>query len=110
LPAVLREDHLMRMIRQLAAALARIAGLRKAALLDQAEEELDAAMASLGGIDPRLAEASDAAVLAALVRDPARREALSRLLAERAENLEARGEPVRAEAARGKSRALASPG
>jgi hypothetical protein len=80
---MLRDDHLMRMIRQLAAALARIAGLRKAALLDQAEEELRQAFASLGGIDPRLAAEGDPAVLLQLVHDPERREALARLLEER---------------------------
>ncbi|MEI7703427.1 MAG: peptidylprolyl isomerase [Deltaproteobacteria bacterium] len=41
---VLRDDHLMRMIRQLA----------------QARDELDAAFASFGGIDPRLAREGDA--------------------------------------------------
>jgi hypothetical protein len=80
---VLRDDHIMRMVRQLAAALARIAGLRKAALLDQAEEELRQAFASLGGIDPRLAEEGDPAVLLPLVLDPRRREALASLLEER---------------------------
>lgn len=80
---MLRDDHLMRMIRQLAAALARIAGLRKAALLDQAEEELRQAFASLGGIDPRLAAEGDPAVLLQLVHDPERREMLARLLEER---------------------------
>ncbi len=73
----------MRMIRQLAEALARLAGLRKAGLLDQAAEELDAAFASLGGIDPRLARDGDAALLVSLAQDPARREALTRLLEER---------------------------
>jgi hypothetical protein len=71
------------MIRQLAEALARIAGLRRAGMLDEAAEELDAAFASLGGIDPRLARDGDPAVLLQLVQDPARREALARLLEER---------------------------
>jgi len=79
---VLRDDYLMRMIRQLADALARISGLRQAGQLDQAEEELDAALAALG-IDPRLVGAADTAFLLSLVQDPARREALARLLAER---------------------------
>lgn len=83
LPDVLRDDHVMRMVRQLAEALARIAGLRKAALLDQAEEELRQAFSSLGGIDPRLAAEGDPAVLLPLVLDPRRREALARLIEER---------------------------
>jgi hypothetical protein len=80
---VLRDDYVMRMVRQLTEALARLAGLRKAGLLDQAAEELDAAFASLGGIDPRLARDGDAALLLSLVQDPARREAMARLLEER---------------------------
>ncbi len=80
---VLRDDYLMRLVRQLADALARIAGLRKAGLLDQASQELDAAFASLGGIDPLLVRDGDAAFLLSLVQDPARRETLARLLEER---------------------------
>jgi hypothetical protein len=110
LPRVIRDDYLMRMVNQLAAALARIAGLRRAALLEQAAEEMDAAVASLGGIDPRLAEGSDGPLLAALVTDPARREALARLLEEQAEILLARGETARARTTREKARALAPSG
>jgi len=73
----------MRMVRQLTEALARLAGLRKAGLLDQAAEELDAAFASIGGIDPRLVRDGDAGLLLSLVQDPSRREALRRLLEER---------------------------
>ena len=80
---MIRDDYLMRLVRQLAEALARIAGLRKAGLLDQAGEELDAAFASLGGIDPLLARDGDAAFLLSLVQDPSRREAMARLLEER---------------------------
>ena len=83
LPGVLRDDYLMRMLRQLAEALARISGLRNAGLLDQAAAELDAAFASLGGIDPRLVRDGDAPFLLSLVQDPSRREALARLLEER---------------------------
>ena len=54
---MLHDDYVMRMVRQLTEALARLAGLRKAGLLDQAAEELDAAFASLGGIDPLLQSA-----------------------------------------------------
>jgi hypothetical protein len=83
LGGVLRDDYLMRLVRQLAEALARIAGLRQAGLLDQAAAELDAAFASLGGIDPLLARHGDAALLLSAVQDPSRREALARLLEER---------------------------
>jgi hypothetical protein len=80
---VLRDDYLMRLVRQLADALARIAGLRKAGLLEEAANELDTAFASLGGIDPLLVRDGDANFLLSLVQDPARREALGRLLEER---------------------------
>ena len=86
---MLRDDWVMRMVRQLAAALARIAGLRQAGLLDEAAETLDEAFTQLG-VDPRLAGAADAATLLALTSDPARREALARLLAERDALREAR--------------------
>lgn len=81
--SVLHDDYVMRMVRQLTEALARLAGLRKAGLLDQAAEELDAAFASLGGVDPRLLRDGDPALLLSLVQDPARREAVARLLEER---------------------------
>ena len=88
---MIREDFVMRMVRQLAAALARIAGLRRAGLLEEAAQELDAAFASLGGIDPLLVRDGDATFLLSLVQDPARREALSRLLEERDALRAARG-------------------
>jgi len=90
---VLRDDYLMRLVRQLAEALARVAGLRKAGLLDQAAAELDAAFASLGGIDPLLVRDGDATFLLSLVQDPSRREALARLLEERDAIRAARGAP-----------------
>jgi hypothetical protein len=80
---VLRDDYVMRMVRKLSEALARLAGLRAAGQLDQAAEELDAAFASLGGIDPRLAREADAGLLLSLVQDPSRRQAVARLLEER---------------------------
>ena len=80
----------MRMVRQLAAALARIAGLRNAGLLDEAAEKLDEAFAELG-VDPKLAGSADAALLLGLTADPARREALRRLLEERDALAAARG-------------------
>lgn len=87
---MLRDDTIMRLVQKLTEAIARIAGLRKAGLLDEAAEELRQAFAGLGAVDPRLAEEADAAVLLPLVQDPARREALARLLAERDALREAR--------------------
>jgi hypothetical protein len=89
---VLREDLIERMIRQLAQALDRILGLRRRRQLDEADEEVTAAVASLGRIDPALLDASDTATLAALAREPSQLLVLARLSAERAE--------IRAEGAR----------
>ncbi len=89
---MLRDDFVMRMVRQLAAALARIAGLRKAGLLDEAARQLDLAFADLG-VDPKLAGSADAALLLGLTADPARREALRRLLEERDALAAARAAP-----------------
>ncbi len=87
---MLRDDTIMRLVQKLTEAIARIAGLRKAGLLDEAAEELRQAFAGLGAVDPRLAEEADASVLLPLVQVPARREALARLLAERDALREAR--------------------
>lgn len=89
---MLRDDFVMRMVRQLAAALARIAGLRKAGLLDEAAQQLDLAFADLG-VDPKLAGSADATLLLGLTADPARREALRRLLEERDALAAARAAP-----------------
>ncbi len=102
---MLREDYLERMIRQLAQALARILGLRRRGETEAALEELDGAVAAVAGLDPRAVEASDPALLAALLREPDRLAALGRLLAERAGVEDDRGEGERA--ARTRARALA---
>jgi hypothetical protein len=100
---VLREDYLLRMISQLTQALARVLGLRRRGETEAALEELDAAVAAVAGLDPRAVEASDPAVLAGLVREPARLAALGRLLAERAGIEDDRGEAGRAAAIRARA-------
>ncbi len=101
-----REDYLERMIRQLAQALARILGLRRRGETEVALEELEAAMAAVAGLDPRAVEASDPALLAALLREPARLAALGRLLAVRADLEDDRGQGQRAAATRDRALAL----
>jgi hypothetical protein len=71
---VLRDDWVMRMVKQLAAAIARIAGLRQAGLLDEAALALDEAFVQLG-VDPRLAGTAEPATLLAVTTDPALRAA-----------------------------------
>ncbi len=101
-----REDYLLRMIRQLSEALARIMGLRRSGRREEAIEEVAAAMSSVAGIDPRLVESSDASVLAALLGDEGRRRALARLCLERADIEAERGDRAAAEAWRRKALAL----
>lgn len=103
---MLRDDYLERMIRQLAQALARIVGLRRRGETEAALEALDAAVAAAAGLDPRAVEASDPAVLAALLREPARLAALGRLLAERAGLEDDRGQGQRAAATRARALSL----
>ena len=103
---MLREDYLERMIRQLAQALARVLDLRRRGETEAALEALESAMASLAGLDPRTVEASDPAVLAALLREPVRLAALGRLLAERAALEGERGQAERAAATRRRALAL----
>ncbi len=101
-----REDFLLRMIRQLAEALARIGGLRRRGRREEAIEEVAAAMSASAGVDPLLVESSDASVLAALVGDEGRRRALARLCLERAEIEAERGDQAAAGAWRRKAVAL----
>ena len=103
---MLREDYLQRMVRQLAQALARVLGLRRRGETEAALEALESAMASLAGLHPRTVEASDPAVLAALLREPVRLAALGRLLAERAALEGERGQAERAAATRRRALAL----
>jgi hypothetical protein len=99
-----REDLVERMVKALAAALARMMGLRARGEPAAAREEADATLASLG-VDPRLLDAADPALLASML-DPHRLAAAGRLLEARAlAELDA-GEPARAEATRAKGVAL----
>lgn len=96
----------MRMVRQLADALARIAGLKKAKLHDAALLEAEAAMGSLAAIDPKMVEAADTASLLAMIQEPRRLDVVGRLLLEAAEVEEARGATARAAGLREKGAAL----
>lgn len=88
----IENDYVMRAIQQLAQALARVLGLRKAGRLDAAIQEVDAAMASIAGVDPRLLLLVEARAIAAQLRTPARMQVAGRLAAERAALLCQRGD------------------
>lgn len=77
-------DWLVRMVEQIAAALARVLASRRAGAFDEAREELERVARDAAGLELSLLEHLDAASAAALVRDPARLAALARLGLERA--------------------------
>jgi hypothetical protein len=82
-PALERTDYLQRIIAELAAALARIAGHAAAGQPAAGLEEIRQAYAALG-VEPRLVASLEAVSLARLLRLPERVRAVARLLTEEA--------------------------
>jgi hypothetical protein len=101
-PGMLREDLIERTIKQLAAAIARILGLRQRGDLVAAIAEADAALASVAGADPRFLDAAEPALVAARL-EPVRLAAIGRLLATRASLEQEGGDPARAERTRARA-------
>jgi hypothetical protein len=100
-----REDYLLRMIHQLAQALARISGLNQRAEHGEALREADGAWGELlGDIPPDMAGSVDSHTLAGLLRQPARIRLASRIASEQAHALAGQGDA--AGAARRARRAL----
>ncbi|MGC4000129.1 MAG: hypothetical protein QM767_22915 [Anaeromyxobacter sp.] len=81
----IRKDYILRMIEELATAVARAMGFRRQGLLDEAIRVVEEASRSVVGMDLELAGAVDAATLAGMLTDPSRMAALARLMLERAE-------------------------
>lgn len=81
----LKRDYILRIIEQLAQALASVLKLRKKGAHPAAIAEVESAAAGIAGLDLRMAASVDAATLAGHVQEPARLAALARLLEERAE-------------------------
>ena len=92
---MIREDYLMRLIRQLVDAIARITGYRKQGDYDRAMANVGLAWEELG-IPRELVTATDAATLAELLRDPAKQRIVAELLAEEAHVMHAKGDPLNA--------------
>jgi hypothetical protein len=92
---MIREDYLMRLIRQLVDALARIAGYRKQGEYDRAMAEVARAWEELG-VPRDLVTATDGQTLAELLREPARQRVAAELLAEEAHVMHAKGDPLNA--------------
>jgi hypothetical protein len=105
MPLSSRDDFLLRIIRQVMDVIARAVGLRREGRLDEAERELESAMAELLGPLAAVAPRVDPATAAQMVAHPERILALARLTAELAEVQRDRGLDVLATP--GEARALA---
>jgi tetratricopeptide (TPR) repeat protein len=93
---MIREDFILRLIRQLAEAISRIAGLRRSGRHDEAISEAGAAWDELLGHPRTIVEVVDTPTLASLLREPARMRVAAQLLAEEARAHEAKGNPMHA--------------
>lgn len=83
---MIREDYVMRLIKQLAVAIARMAGLRAKGDHQGALRAAEAGYDALG-VPPDLAAAVDSATLADLLRHPDKIRAMAQLSAAEAESL-----------------------
>jgi hypothetical protein len=93
---VLRRDLILRMIQDMALLMARLLGLRAKGLVPEAVAEVEAASSSLLGLDLRLVEALDPALLATQLSDPVRIDVLARLVNARADLCRDAGEAAAA--------------
>lgn len=102
-------DFVMRAARQLAAALARIMGLRKQGQEEEADRELDELYRGLCPFDSELLDLLDPVTLAGMIKDPVRVRAICQLLAFEAERA-AETDPDRARRTRRRALALLEAG
>jgi hypothetical protein len=94
---MLREDYIIRIIRQAIQAIAKMAGLRAKGDHEEARRQADAAY-DLLGVPADLAAVMDSAGLAELLRDPDKVRLMARLSQEEAELFKAAGDPLTATA------------
>lgn len=93
----MREDYLIRLIKQLAAFLARIAGRRKAGDYEGALAEAGKAWDDLIGQPPRdLVDVLDTPTLAGLLKEPAKMRVAAQLLVEEGRAYAGKQDPVHA--------------
>ena len=92
-----REDYLMRVIHQLADAIARIAGLNRKAEHDQALAAADQAWGKLLDAPRELIDAVDSPTLAAMLREPAKLRAAAQLFQEEGHAFAGKGDPAHAQ-------------
>ena len=94
---MLREDYIIRLIKQLGAFLARIAGRRNAGDYDGALAEAGKAWDDLIGQPPReLVDVLDTATLAGLLKEPAKMRVAAQLLVEEGRAHAGKQDPVHA--------------
>ena len=88
-----QEDYILRMVQQLAGAIARAAGLNQREEHDEALAEANRAWGELlGDIPPELAASVDSHTLAGMLRQPARIRLASQILGEQARALAGQGD------------------
>jgi hypothetical protein len=92
----IHRDYVLRLVEAFARVLARAVAGRRAGRLDEVQAELEAAAASMAGVELRLVELVGPAAVVAQLADPARLDFLARLCAERAEVEAARGDEAAA--------------
>jgi tetratricopeptide (TPR) repeat protein len=93
---VFRQDYLLRLIEQFADALRRIAGLRKKGDYDAALGDIESTWNKLLDVPYQLVDVVDTATLAAQLKEPANMRIAAQLLAEEAQALAGKGDPVHA--------------
>ena len=91
-----REDFIMRLIKQLADFVARIAGYRQAGEFERAQAEIERARDELLGFPPGLVDAIDTPTIVSLLRHPDKLRAAARLFWEEGLILRSRHDPLNA--------------
>lgn len=91
-----REDFILRLIKQLAEFVARIAGYRQSGDFDRAQEEIERARDELLGLPTGLVDVVDTATLVSLLGHPDKLRAAARLFWEEGLVLRARRDPLNA--------------
>lgn len=93
---MIREDYIMRLIKQLADAIARMAGFNRKRDYDAALAESERAWTDLLGVPRELVEVVDTSTLAGMLRDPEKMRAAAELLIEEARALTGKADPLNA--------------
>lgn len=91
-----REDYIMRLVKQLAEFVARIAGYRQAGEFERAQAEIERARDELLGFPPGLVDSIDTPTIVSLLRHPDKLRAAARLFWEEGLVLRARRDPLTA--------------